>query len=441
MPDRHVEDQVHGPNPARCCGSKCIWLFILILLAPHAVKAQEQTSPKAPVPAVMAASGCTDALYGCPEPSLPIEPVHPTPSDKPQKGNVISRWDERAISRGIDPHLVLKTEVTGALFGSNGPLKVDARNLLELNATVDLKKVAHWDGARLYGSLHSFVGGNGSDEILLDAQGFSNIDAAEGTHLYELWLLQSLWEGRVQLKGGQIDANTDFAFVESATAFLNSSMGYSPAIAALPTYPNPRIGGEVLLKPKGFYYLSSGVFQDHPNGVMSLNEGGVRWKWRGRAARVAYGYWIHTQRYREVGVDAHQGAQGSYVVAEQQLWMKEEVAGAERGMAVFFQYGTADPWSTNMSRHVGFGMQWTGPWEKRPLDLTGVGVSMVHLEPRLLERIQPGYDYERTYEAFYRLQLSKWLSLTFDGQTINRPNGDPKCAMAMGGTVRSTITF
>jgi len=379
----------------------------------------------------------------CLLPSISATPAIEPPVELPTRPeSIIAHWDEKATKRGIDPHMSLRTEVTAALFGSKGPLRVDARNLLEISTAVDLERMAGWKGSRLFASMHSLAGGNGSDEILLDLQGYSNINAPSGTNLYELWFEQTLRNGKLRLKIGRIDANTEFAYVENAAGFLNSSMGYSPAIASLPTYPYPRLGVAIFLRPKSFYYLNEGVFEDSPDGMMSLTEAGLRWKWFARDARLAYGYWFHTESYPLEGAQAQHGAQGDYVVAEQQFWVQEELAGgAARGIAGFFQYGSADPWAAKMDRHLGFGLQWTGPWRRRSFDVVGIGASMVHLNPPLNSAEELTYDHERNFEGFYRVQASRWLSLTFDGQLINRPHGDVNCALTMAGSLRSTIAF
>lgn len=354
----------------------------------------------------------------------------------------IRRWDDLLLAKGIEPHASLKTQFTGALFGSDGPLRADAVNLLEVSTAVDLRKVTGWKGARLYVSMHNLAGGNGSDEILEDLQGYSNINAGEGTHLFELWMEQTLRNGKIRFKAGRIDANTEFAFVENGGAFLNSSMGYSPAIGSMPTYPFPRSGAAMFLRPKSWYYVSEGAFQDNPRGSMSLSEGGIRWKLKGLAGRIAYGYWFHTQLYEAKQDETHQGAQGNYAVVEHEFWnLGESPNGAARGIAGFLQYGEGDPWSTEMDRHVGFGAQWRGPWSGRPIDVAGIGASMVHLVPSDDPSLPPRLDHERNYEGFYRAQVNRWLSLTFDGQLINRPHGDPECLLTMAGSLRSTITF
>jgi hypothetical protein len=121
---------------------------------------------------------------------------------------------------------------------------------------------------------------------------YSNIDAASRMGLYELWLEQRLHGDSVRLKGGTIDANTEFAMIEGACDFLNSSMGYTLTIVAFPSYPEPKLGFGFFLKPRTNRALNLGVFQTADFGTLSIAEPGRRWQTRGVVnGRVCVGYW------------------------------------------------------------------------------------------------------------------------------------------------------
>lgn len=394
------------------------------------------------------------------DPSQPTEAVDPAETatqasttgglPAPAAGGALGQlksWDGWLTARGIEPHLSVKTEMSGSLIGDGGKYQVDARNLLEVSVGVDLDKVAGWKGAKLYSSVHSFAGSDGSAEITGDCQGYSNINSPEGTHLFELWLEQNLWSGKLRFKLGKMDANTDFAYVENASGFLNGSMGHSPTIADMPTYPLARLGGAIFFKPTRFTYLSEGVFKDENGGVMSFSEGGVRWRLASAelAGRVAVGYWKHSQPISALETwigNLPAGSGGYYVVAEQMFLKQHGDSGSgPRGIGAYFQFGTADPWSNEMDQHIGMGGQWQGPFAGRPADLAGLGASLVHLGPSVGQSGSANERHERTIESFYRYQLKAWLSLTADGQYIDHPHGDPLRPHAMVGSLRMTITL
>lgn len=95
-----------------------------------------------------------------------------------------------------------------------------------------------------FGNVEFFVNGllqrgdNGSD-VLGDFQAFSNIDEDDFDKVYEAWLSTSVFTEKLKVKLGQVDINSEFAYADNAGEFINSSMGFSPTIFVLPTYPDP----------------------------------------------------------------------------------------------------------------------------------------------------------------------------------------------------------
>ena len=61
-----------------------------------------------------------------------------------------------------------------------------------------------------------------------DIQGVSNIDAPAGVRIEEAWLQQNLLDGRLSLLAGRFDVSAEFYRLQSATLFLNSSLGTGP---------------------------------------------------------------------------------------------------------------------------------------------------------------------------------------------------------------------
>jgi len=94
----------------------------------------------------------------------------------------------------------------------------------------------------------------------------------------EFWFEQAWRDGKLRIKAGKIDANTEFALVENGADFLNSSMGYSPTILVMPTYPNARHGLNAFLVPSDKFYAGLGVYDADGKGFMAISEAGTRWK-------------------------------------------------------------------------------------------------------------------------------------------------------------------
>ena len=96
------------------------------------------------------------------------------------------------------------------------------------------------DSTLIFADAQVLRGNNGSDSVG-DLQAFSNIDEAELTKMYEVWVEKSFYEESLRFKIGQVDANNEFAYAEHAGEFIHSSMGFSPTVSYFPTYPSPRL--------------------------------------------------------------------------------------------------------------------------------------------------------------------------------------------------------
>ncbi|GIW80911.1 MAG: hypothetical protein KatS3mg105_2718 [Gemmatales bacterium] len=132
----------------------------------------------------------------------------------------------------------LTYEMSRSLQGGTQTQRGIARHLFDLNLTLDAERLVGWNGATFFADFQTF-GGPNDIVIVEDFQGFSNIAAVGRTQLSQLWYEQRFWSDSVRLKLGKIDANSEFAFVDYASEFLNSSMGFSPTIFVMPSYPNP----------------------------------------------------------------------------------------------------------------------------------------------------------------------------------------------------------
>jgi porin len=297
------------------------------------------------------------------------------------------------------------------------------RYLLKTSVAIDTKKAMGWNGGTAFASLQHHLGKQGGDEVG-DAQGFSNIDAPAGTHLYELWYQQVILNAKLRVKAGRVDANSEFAVVENGADFMNSSMGYSPTILALPTYPEPRPSVNVFYRPTEQNSLAGGLYDTAGNGAMLLGEAGRRWVVSSRElpGRTGLGFWRLTGKVPCFDGDMDSGANGFYLVGEQTVWRSEQ-SEPKRAQAVsmFLQYGRASGDVSRFSQHVGGGLVWQSPFHQRPQDGIGVGTTWV----RFTEVPEAGFERENelALEAYYKLRIIRAVTLMPDVQFIHHPGG------------------
>lgn len=347
----------------------------------------------------------------------------------------LKRSRTRLSNLGITGGLVITNDFSDDVRGGAQPDNDFDRCLLDVSLAVDGHKLMGWSGGSALVRLHSYIGENGSDYVG-DAQGFSNIDDDSHTLLYELWVEQKLpgtnWRTRI----GKIDANTLFAAVENSADFLNSSMGYSPTIMKLPTYPDPGLSGNIVFD-NGHRAFGFGLYETKGGGSLFLLEGGQRIAFGNDSrVRVALGAW-QLRGNLVTHSDIPQAlTNGFYMVDE--LNLRLQPAGQrDRQLAVFLQYGRADAKISSFGNHFGLGLIWPLPLKSD--DSLGIGMSLVTLGR------SPGltldYDSETAIEFFYKHRFKSIFSVSPDFQIIHHPGGVLGRADAVVFTPRLTAVF
>lgn len=344
-------------------------------------------------------------------------------------------------NKGFEFHGFLKTEASTDFHSGFTGDGTDTRSLLETSVMLDLDKFMQWKGGRVSASFHDYFGTNATNALVGDVQGFSNIDARPMNRIYELWFEQSFHRGKVRIKVGRIDANTEFAYVENAGDFLNSSMGYSPTILSMNTYPDLRTGGLVALRPWRSIFATLGDFRCAEHGNMAMGEVGSRWAVAQHSlpGRIAVGSWIHAHTRDGYLGQRMFGLNGLYVVAEQSLWRQESDKEDFRGVRAFAQWGNADPMFSAVSRHEGGGFEWVGPLARRPQDALGVGVTRVHLGADYYQADCTGR--ERSVESFYKVSVRKWWTVTPDLQLIDNAPTASSATRPYAATLRMVFSY
>lgn len=340
---------------------------------------------------------------------------------------------------GVTLHSSLVSDLSKSPIDSDGDHDWFSRYSFDLTMDLDTEKAMRWKRASIHFDLkqHLNVAGDGYDDV---AQGYSNIDANSRTTLYEAWVMQTLWNDRVQVQAGKIDANTRFATVATASDFLNSSMGYSPTIMEFPTYPEPKGGVDVAVRLPASLGVTLGGFHTS-SGKMALAELGKSWASGSEetAGKVEVGYWnlrepLFTADDKEVA-----GTSGVYSVFEQCLW---ESAGTGEGsiprsLDAFVQFGTGNAHENSFTNHLGLGMVLRAPFLRRRSDSIGAAITRLQLSSY-------GDDHnsaEFVSDSYYKLAWSRSVFLVADGQYFVDPGAGAKRSPYLVLTPRLVIAF
>lgn len=175
-------------------------------------------------------------------------------------------WRPWLDDSGLIIDATLVTDASRRMWGTPQRPSTAIRSLFDLQLTVDTNRLWGWQGGVFFLDFQTINGENGA-VVIPTAQGISNIDADSRTQLPQVYFQQALCGNRLTIKVGKVDANSDFAIVEYATEFIHPSMGFSPTIFVMPSYPDPAAALIALFDFEKTWYVRTG---------------GVR---RGRAAR------------------------------------------------------------------------------------------------------------------------------------------------------------
>ena len=91
---------------------------------------------------------------------------------------------------------------------------------LELPLEPDLEKTIGWRGLSFFANGYQIHGRSISANNLGVLMPVSFIEALPDTRLFELWLEQKLFDGKLSIRLGQLSADSDFIISQGAQAFL-----------------------------------------------------------------------------------------------------------------------------------------------------------------------------------------------------------------------------
>ena len=328
---------------------------------------------------------------------------------------------------------------------ASGGVRRDAlgRGLVNLAVSADLGALIGLRGGSVYVQFMARHGRDGGD-FVGDIEATSSIDAETFHRVGEAWVEQSLAAGRVRLKVGRVDANTEFDGLPEAGAFLNASAGFSPTILFLPTYPAPMLSANLFVNPAPWLTVGAGVYDDDfgtgwnsgdgRRAVFGIGETRAAWP----AGSVGVGLWRKAGTVDRRDGTAGRGTMGWFAHGAQRLWSGARSGAGESGpdLTLFAQYGAADERVSDICRHVSVGLVATGVLGGGPEHAAGVRFSRAGLSGYGLE---PYAGDEINWELFVKFPATPFLTLTPDLQYVVRPSGSPTVRNALVLSVRAAL--
>jgi porin len=361
----------------------------------------------------------------------------------------------RLADAGISPAAQLVLE---GFENSQGGIEtgVVGASTFDLNLALDTQKAFGWKGGEFYVDLEDHAGRNPSTVLTGDDQVFDKLNFNSYLQIFEMWYQQELFDGRVRLKIGKVDANTEFCVIDNGLSFLNASTQVTPTITPFPTTPDPMPSADVFLAPADFWYAdfmasyanrsdTFGDFTGHPEsiqpaqyGTLLIGETGLKWKKAplfGKDGNLKAGIWYHTGTFTRLEGGQQSGAGGFYGVFDQTLWQPSGEPAQGRGLRGFVEAGRTRGNISVIDWNTSGGLAWTGILAARSSDNFGISVNYAHLSP---QAALP-HSYELALESFYQAPLLKWATLMPDVQYIIHPGG--KYSDALVATLDFTVEF
>jgi hypothetical protein len=113
--------------------------------------------------------------------------------------------------------------------------------------------------------------------------------------------------------------------------------------------------------------------------------------------------------------------EGFYLSFDQQVYAEKDAA--RQGLGLFARYGWR-PGDVNRIEHFwSVGAQYQGLIPSRDQDVLGFGMYSAIGSDAYAEFVNPDFDRENAYEAYYSIQLTPAIAFTPAGQYIEQPGG------------------
>lgn len=337
--------------------------------------------------------------------------------------------------------------------GAYGEGSAKGYSLFSVGVGLDTEAAHLWKGGKFFALYQRKTGYGlaGSNGAMGDYFGFDGWDMPQVNQISELWYQQKLFNGKIRMKIGKQDSNSDFGFLNSGWDFMNTAFSVNPN-TPLPSFPYTPFGFMLEINPKEWLSIRDGIYSKE-NAPFHITELEFKPMIKKMPGRYMLGAW---QMSDSNGYSTISGVDGNGIVNNnfnrncgfyfnfEQMVYKEQKENSEdmQGLVVFGQTGMSPSDKNDLSKYASVGLHYKGPIPKRDNDLVGIAVGCGNFASRLNNIT---YDLggrtgsETVIEMFYRFFVTKWFYLQPDVQFIMNPSGQYANSAAIG--IRSVITF
>lgn len=319
-----------------------------------------------------------------------------------------------------------------------------------LSMNVDFS-IAGAKGLHLFTSACWRTGTNLSQRKIDNQFTVSQLYGSQTVKLDCLYLLQSLFDDRLVLKAGRVNAGDDFLCSPLYWQFVNNGFDGNPVSIfyniPFTAYPNPTWGALIEAVPWkrlsakfGVYNANSKIQQNKYHGVNFTfsSTNGVVWitEWcalvnqeredHGMPGNYKAGFFYLTGSEKKFSGGSEKGDPGFYLLFDQMVYRRGG-PGSDQGLTPFISLILQPKNRNTMPFFVNGGLVFKGIFPQRPKDTASFGFIYGKFSSDLAESQralgQEGQTAETVLELDYWVQINPWFYIMPDLQYIIRPKG------------------
>ncbi|NQT33473.1 MAG: carbohydrate porin [Candidatus Omnitrophica bacterium] len=356
------------------------------------------------------------------------------------------------------------------------------------DSNFDLEKILGLKGLQFHFSWIWRAGQNLSMDAIKNQFNVTSIFGSEQFRIYGLYLDQTLFDGRLSIRGGRIATGDDFASSPIYWIYMNNAIDGNPISLPLNlpfiTYPTATWGVRTILKPVHWFQYKFGIYNGDgrvgrmeahgadftlrlKRGVMYIQEfhfmpGQVKEsKWL--PGNYKLGMFYHSGRFFDqyldvndgsyqvsgMGQKKHIGNYGLYTHCDQMIYREED--DSDQGLTAFVVTTWAPANINKFPFFIDGGVFYKGLVPGRDDDIAAWGFAVGTWSKKLANSQRDNRDYnsvqawpqgmEMMVEFTYKAMITKWLFIQPDAQIIVNPNGEGRYKNAFVVGTRVGVTF
>jgi porin len=354
------------------------------------------------------------------------------------------------------------------ITGGEKPGAFSCNSALVLDNYTDLKKLTGWWTGGSFGAEFLQLNASPTNAQAGSVQGYNSTPGSDPlirSELYELWIRQELFHGKLIVRVGKVTPTQDFGDVlravptEDAASFIPSVSGllYTPVFknptmyGVSPSFYNSASGVTLNITPVKPWYINYGAYDGNlARGVQTGEKGptfngyyyqiaetGLAWR-LGQdrlPGEAGGGLWHQTGVLQGAPGISEDGTNGTYAFGSQRLWFRDPGQN-NAGVSAFFQVGENGSKTLPINKFVGGGFTGFGLVRSRPNDSAGIGVAWSRLDPNIFKRSS-----ELMLQSYYQARMANGVYLQPILTYIPTPGASPNYNSAWAATLRLTILF